>query len=121
MKRSVAALVCTVALLASTGCGYHVARHNDIAARGFAADSATIISLQNQIASLRAQCQADSARMAAEKAVIPAPVVAAPPLVTTPDSLLKARDTEIATLRDQLTRANAELERIKRRLANPRS
>lgn len=32
----------------------------------------------------------------------------------------KSRDEELARLKDELTRANAELERIKRRLANPR-
>jgi len=33
---------------------------------------------------------------------------------------LKTRDEEIASLRDQLAKVNAELERIKKRLANPR-
>jgi hypothetical protein len=34
---------------------------------------------------------------------------------------MKSRDEEIASLRDQLARANAELERIKKRLANPKA
>jgi hypothetical protein len=33
---------------------------------------------------------------------------------------LKTRDEEIASLRDQLAKVNAELDRIKKRLANPR-
>lgn len=36
------------------------------------------------------------------------------------DTVLRSRDDEVATLREQLAKANAELERIKRRLANPR-
>jgi len=32
----------------------------------------------------------------------------------------KARDDELARLREELSRANAELERIKRRLAQPK-
>jgi len=40
---------------------------------------------------------------------------------TTPDKdALKTRDEEIASLRDQLAKVNAELDRIKKRLANPR-
>ena len=38
---------------------------------------------------------------------------------TTPDAM-KSRDEEIASLRDQLAKVNAELDRIKKRLANPR-
>ena len=34
---------------------------------------------------------------------------------------MKSRDEEIASLRDQLAKANAELERIKKRLANPKA
>lgn len=41
--------------------------------------------------------------------------------VTTPDKdATKSRDEEIASLRDQLAKVNAELERIKKRLANPK-
>lgn len=35
------------------------------------------------------------------------------------DTVFVTREDEIASLRDQLARANAELERIKKRLANP--
>lgn len=34
---------------------------------------------------------------------------------------MKSRDEEIASLREQLAKANAELERIKKRLANPKA
>lgn len=34
---------------------------------------------------------------------------------------MKSRDEEIASLRDQLARVNAELDRIKKRLANPKA
>ncbi len=34
---------------------------------------------------------------------------------------MKSRDEEIASLRDQLAKVNAELERIKKRLANPKA
>lgn len=42
----------------------------------------------------------------------------APAASSTPDS--KARDEEVQRLRDELAKANAELERIKRRLAQPK-
>lgn len=42
--------------------------------------------------------------------------------VTTPDKdAMKSRDEEIASLRDQLAKVNAELDRIKKRLANPKA
>ena len=47
-----------------------------------------------------------------------APVLASAPVATKPDA---AKDEEIARLKEELQRANAELERIKRRLAQPRS
>lgn len=40
--------------------------------------------------------------------------------VTDKDAM-KSRDEEIASLRDQLAKVNAELERIKKRLANPKA
>ena len=41
---------------------------------------------------------------------------------TTPDKdAMKSRDEEIASLRDQLAKVNAELDRIKKRLANPKA
>jgi hypothetical protein len=45
-----------------------------------------------------------------------------PTAVVTPDKdAMKSRDEEIASLRDQLAKVNAELERIKKRLANPKA
>ncbi|MBA3646221.1 MAG: hypothetical protein H0W63_08590 [Gemmatimonadaceae bacterium] len=44
--------------------------------------------------------------------------LATPP---TDKDAMKSRDEEIASLRDQLARVNAELERIKKRLANPKA
>jgi hypothetical protein len=43
----------------------------------------------------------------------------AAPRVLGRDTVFVTRDDEIAALRDQLAKANAELERIKKRLANP--
>lgn len=43
-------------------------------------------------------------------------------VTTTPDKdAMKSRDEEIASLRDQLAKVNAELDRIKKRLANPKA
>ena len=42
-----------------------------------------------------------------------------PRQVNGPDTVFISREEEIASLRDQLAKANAELERIKKRLANP--
>ena len=43
----------------------------------------------------------------------------AQPRVVGRDTVFVSREEEIASLRDQLARANAELERIRRRLSNP--
>ena len=43
----------------------------------------------------------------------------AQPRIVGRDTVFVSREEEIASLRDQLARANAELERIRRRLANP--
>lgn len=43
----------------------------------------------------------------------------APPRVVGRDTVFVTREEEIAELRDQLAKANAELERIKKRLGNP--
>lgn len=87
-----------------------LARQNADLSRRVASDSVAMLHLQQQIAALRSQCHADSIRMATDRAMQRA----------VPDSVAHARDAEIASLRDQLTKANAELDRIKRRLANPR-
>ena len=84
-------------------------------------DSLEIVSLQRQIDSLLIQHNADSVRYETLKVqfdAIPAPAPA--PVVATPDSVLKAKDAQIAALQDQLTKLTKELERIKRRMANPR-
>ena len=105
--------------LGSTGCAYRIIRRDDIRVRRFAADSAALVSLQRQVITMKAQCRADSVRAAADRAALDratADTAAAP----VNDSTVKARDAEIATLKDQLAKANAELDRIKRRLATPR-
>ncbi|MGI8509768.1 MAG: hypothetical protein ACR2MQ_10620 [Gemmatimonadaceae bacterium] len=118
-RNFVATSTCLIVLVATTGCGYRIVKRSDVTAQRFAADSATMTSLERQIDALRAQSRADSLRMASELAARrSAPINLMP---ATPDSLLKARDVEITTLKDQLARALAELDRIKRRLANPRS
>jgi hypothetical protein len=43
----------------------------------------------------------------------------APKVVNGRDTVFISREEEVAALRDQLAKANAELERIKKRLANP--
>jgi hypothetical protein len=112
-------IVALTAALASSGCGYRIVRNNNVAAVRFARDSATISSLRQQLAALKIQSRADSVRLedqlAAQRAA--AAVVPAPP---PSDTLLKARTAEVAALKDQLAKVNAELDRIKRRLANPR-
>ncbi len=123
MRRVALTLVCVFAAAGSSGCGYRIVKRTDVTARRFAADSATMISLSRQIDILRARCRADSLRMSAAVATATAAATApaaVPTVAAVPDSIVKARDTEITTLREQLTRANAELDRIKRRLANPR-
>jgi hypothetical protein len=117
--RAVAVAGCAVALaLTSAGCGYRIVHRDDVSAQRFAQDSATMRNLERQIAALRSQCHEDSVRFAAQVAAIRAQP--APPASSTPDTLLRVRDAEIASLKDQLTKANAELDRIKRRLATPR-
>ncbi len=122
-RRSAIVLLCAIGAAASSGCGYRIVKRTDVTARRFAADSASMLSLAQRIQVLSAKCRADSLRMSAAIALaatttaVPTRVV---PATVVPDSLVRARDTEIATLREQLTRANAELDRIKRRLANPR-
>jgi chromosome segregation ATPase len=75
-----------------------------------------IATLQSQIATLQAQAKTDSLRYANLKTSATAAAAAA----TVPDSVLREKDQEIATLKDQITQLNAELDRIKRRLASPK-
>jgi hypothetical protein len=110
------------AAAASSGCGYRIVHNPDILAKRAAADSATNVALQQQLSALKVQCLADSVRLEGElsaaRAAAAAAVIPAPPPVS--DSVLKARAAEITSLKDQLAKVSAELDRIKRRLANPR-
>lgn len=120
MKAIVLVTLAMSAALLSSGCGYRIVRNSDVTAKRFAADSAAMLSLEQQLTTLRAQCHADSVRMSNDLAAQRAAAAAVPPPAPVPDSLLKARSAEIVTLKDQLTKVSAELDRIKRRLANPR-
>ncbi|HXF25057.1 MAG TPA: hypothetical protein VN602_11080 [Gemmatimonadaceae bacterium] len=110
------------AAAASSGCGYRIVHNPDLVAKRVAMDSSTIVALQQQLSSLRVQCLADSVRLEGElgaaRAAAAATVVPPPPPVS--DSVSKARAAEITSLKDQLAKVSAELDRIKRRLANPR-
>jgi predicted phage tail protein len=108
------------AALMSSGCGYRIVRNSDVTAKRFARDSASIATLQQQLTALQARCRADSVRLEHDLATQHTAVIAAPLQMPQNDSVLKARTAEIATLKDQLTKVSAELDRIKRRLANPR-
>jgi hypothetical protein len=111
-----------VTALLSSGCGYRIVHNPDIIAKRVATDSATIAALQQQLSALKVQCLADSVRLESElsSARAAAAAVVVPPPAPVPDSVSKARAAEIASLKDQLTKVSAELDRIKRRLANPR-
>jgi hypothetical protein len=110
------------AAFVSSGCGYRIVQNPDIVAKRVATDSATIVALQQQLSALKVQCLADSVRLESElnNARASAAAVAVPPPPAVPDSLSKARAAEIVSLKDQLAKVSAELDRIKRRLANPR-
>lgn len=117
----VATLVAAGTAVAVSGCGYRLVRRDDMRVQKLTADSAAMVTLQHQIVALQMKCHADSVRAATDRAALEK-TIADHPLAPTPptDSTVKARDAEIASLKDQLTKANAELDRIKRRLANPR-
>lgn len=110
------------AALLSSGCGYRIVRNSDVTSKRFEQDSASISSLEQELDALRLRCRADSLRLVNDIAVRTAAAAAiqTAPAPATSDSLLKARAAEIATLKDQLTKVSTELDRIKRRLANPR-
>jgi len=116
-----ATILATGALVATSGCGYRIVRGDDIRVQKLAADSAAMVTLQHQIVALQMKCHADSVRAATDRAALEKSIADHPVAPPVTDSTVKARDAEIATLKDQLTKANAELDRIKRRLANPRS
>ena len=107
------------ASLISSGCGYRIVRKSDVSAQRFARDSASMVVLERQATSLRLQCHSDSVRLAGDLATARAAAVV-PVSQVASDSLLKARGAEVAALKEQLTKVTAELDRIKRRLANPR-
>jgi hypothetical protein len=112
-----------LASLSSTGCGYRIVRTNNLTAKRIAHDSASISSLQQELGALALRCRTDSIRLANELALqtaAAAAAVAPAPAAPPSDSLLKARATEIATLKDQLAKVTTELDRIKRHLANPK-
>jgi small-conductance mechanosensitive channel len=115
-----ACIAIAAAALLSSGCGYRLVRNPEVTAKRFAQDSVTMDSLVQQVAALRQQCRADSTRLEGELAASRAALAAMPAPVPYPDSLLKSRAAEIAGLKDQLAKTSAELDRIKRRLANPR-
>lgn len=110
------------AALLSSGCGYRIVRNSDVTARRFEQDSASIASLEQELDALRLRCRADSLRLVNDIAIKTAAAAAmqTAPAPAASDSLLKARAAEIASLKDQLTKVSTELDRIKRRLANPR-
>jgi len=125
VKRSLntAAMRLTIGVLsASAGCGYKLVKKSDLKPRRLPEDSIRIAALESQlttqVAAIRAQCTADSLRYAA---LLKQAQQTPPAALANADSLLRAREQEIQTLREQLTKLTAELERIKRRLANPRS
>ncbi len=73
-------------------------------------DSTALMMLRQQLASLHARYRADSVRLSDMTKNS-----------ATQDSLIRAKQAELDATKDQLNKANDELERIKRRLANPRS
>ena len=115
MRLRASVFMCGV-VLSSSACGYRIVRTSDIRAQQFARDSAAISTLRHELVTLQTQCHADSLRLEGQLAAQRAAAASTPQA----DSLLKLRNTEIAGLREQLTKVSAELDRIKRRLANPR-
>lgn len=119
--RLVAVLLAGAAIVGSSGCGYRIVRSNDMRVQKLTADSAAMVTLQRQIVALQMKCHDDSVRAATDHATLATALAAKQAAPPAADSALKSRDAEIATLKDQLTKATAELDRIKRRLSNPRS
>jgi len=115
MRRTVAAIT-TLALIGASGCGYAFVKKSELnRPPKIIVDSAQVVALRSQLADAESRCRADSVKYeAALQAANAKPA-------GVPDSVLKARDADIASLKDQLAKAQAELDRIKRRLATPRS
>lgn len=121
LHRATVAAATLTAALALPGCGYSIVRHNDLRVQKLLADSVAIATLETQIAAWRAQCRADSVRAAGERAALERAFAGRATTATAAsDSTLRARDAEVAALRDQLAKANAELDRIRRRLSTGR-
>jgi len=99
----------------TSACGYTLVKKNDLRFQRYATDSVRIANLETEATQLRVRIRSDSAKIVALTAK------ATTVLPTSQDSVIRARDEEIASLRDQLAKAQTELDRIKRRLANPRS
>jgi hypothetical protein len=105
---------------ALAGCGgYTIVKKSRLQPRRLPEDSVRIATLEAELAKLRIQREADSTRYAdlVKEQSAPPPQSAVP---ANADTLLRARDLEIQTLRDQLAKLQAEMDRIKRRLASPR-
>ena len=107
-------------IIVTSGCGYRIVRNSDVTAQRFAQDSAAMATLRGQLATVQTQCRADSARLEHEIAAQRTAAAALPAPNPEADSLLRVRTVEVAALREQLAKVNAELDRIKRRLSNPR-
>lgn len=65
------------------------------------------------------RAQAEVVRRTAQSVLALRDAAQAQPRVVGRDTVYVTREEEIAVLRDQLARANAELDRIRKRLANP--
>ncbi len=65
------------------------------------------------------RAQAEVVRRTAQSVLALRNATQAQPRVVGRDTVFVTREEELAVLRDQLARANAELDRIKKRLANP--
>ncbi len=74
-------------------------------------DSSAVMMLRQQLASAQSRYKADSIRMSNQLSKT----------IAIQDTALRNRDSEITSLKEQLAKATAELDRIKRRIANPRS
>jgi uncharacterized protein involved in exopolysaccharide biosynthesis len=100
------------------GCASTPPTQTVVVPRRLAADSVEIVSLRRQIDSLQIQHNADSVQYVVLQVRLDSVVAQVP--VGTPDSVVKAKDAQIAALQDQVAKLSQELERIKKRLANPR-
>lgn len=107
-------MVATVAVLSLASCQGtkrngrqpQAAQHNPVVI----VDTTAISMLNQQLIRLHQKYQSDSAKL-----------IELQKRNRQQDSLLKARQTELDATKELLIKANEELERIKRRLANPRS